>query len=169
MNDTRSASGEKPKASFGVTRDLNRLKANASASLGELREFLAQTRGRKPQEVLGMVAGNSLVRSIGWAVVGTVVLLIVGTIVPYWFSGPPHSAHTAKARPAAPKANVTAPSAQADLTQVSAPSGVKAADQPSPDDAKKAIKVMGLGETKVADPKKNPMDKNLDNLLDKLE
>ena len=40
---------------------------------------------------------------------------------------------------------------------------------PSPADAEKAIKVMGLDDTKVADPKKNPLEKSLDNLLDKIE
>jgi len=166
-----SSGGESGKGAFGVTRDLRKLKANASASLGELREFLAETRGRSPQEVLGMVAGSALVRCIGWAVVGTVILLIVGTLGPYLIWGPP-KARAAKPRPAAAapavaKAQPAAPAQAAAPAAASPAAG--AADQPSPEDAKKAMKVMGLGETKTADPKTNPMDKKLDNLLDKLE
>ncbi|HOD83912.1 MAG: hypothetical protein BWX88_01019 [Planctomycetes bacterium ADurb.Bin126] len=162
---TTSSGGESGK---GVSRDLRRLKANASASLGELREFLTQTRGRSPQEVLGMVAGSALVRCIGWAVVGTVILLIVGTVGPYLIWGPP-KARAAKPRPAA-AAPAVAKAQPAAPAQAAAPaSAAGAADQPSPEDAKKAMKVMGLGETKAADPNTNPMDKKLDNLLDKLE
>ena len=168
MNDTRSG-GESDKGTFGVSRDLRRLKVNASASLGELREFLAQTRGRSPQEVLGMVAGNTLVRCIGWAALGAAILLVVGTIGPYLVWGPA-TTRPAKARP--PAAAPAAPQAQAPAqkaTPVSVSPGASATDQPSPEDAKKAMKVMGLGETKTADPKNNPMEKKLDNLLDKLE
>ncbi len=163
-----SSSGDSEKGSSGVSRDLRRLKANASASLGELREFLTQARGRSPQEVLGLVAGSALVRCMGWAVVGTMILLIVGTVGPYLIWGPP-KARAAKPRPAA--AAPAAPAAQpAAPPQAAAPtSAAGAADQPSPEDAKKAMKVMGLGETKAADPNSNPMDKKLDNLLDKLE
>ncbi len=166
-----SSDSQSDKGTFGVSRDLRRLKTNASASLGELREFLAQTRGRSPQQVLGMVAGSALVRCIGWAVVGTVILLIVGTVGPYLIWGPP-KARAARPRPAA--AAPAAPSAQpAGSAQAASPASASpatsATDQPSPDDAKKAVKVMGLGETKTADPKNNPMEKKLDNLLDKLE
>ncbi len=165
-----SSGGESGKGAFGVTRDLHKLKANASASLGELREFLAQTRGRSPQEVLGMVAGSALVRCVGWAVVGTVILLIVGTLGPYLIWGPP-KARAAKPRPAvaAPAVATAQPAAPAQAAAPAAAPAAGAADQPSPEDAKKAMKVMGLGETKTADPKTNPMDKKLDNLLDKLE
>lgn len=166
-----SSGGESDKGGFGVSRDLRRLKANASLSLGELREFLAQTRGRSPQEVLGLVAGSALMRCIGWALVGTVILLIVGTIGPYLIWGPPRAAavkpRVAAAAPAAPQAKAEPPAESP--KQAAASPTVQATDQPSPEDAKKAVKVMGLGETKTADPKTNPLDKKLDNLLDKLE
>ena len=170
MSDTSTPPSGQDKGMFGVSRDMRRLKANASLSLGELREFLSQTRGRSPQEVLGMVAGSALVRCIGWALVGTVILLIVGTVGPYLIWGPPASKPTkprlAAAAPAAPQT----PAAPSHGPEAASPqSAAKAGDQPSPEDAMKAVKVMGLGEAKTADPKANPMEKKLDNLLDKLE
>jgi len=162
---------------FGPGRDLKRLKVNASASLAELREFIAQTRGRSPQEVLGMVAGSQLTRCIGWAAVGTLVVLIVFTIGPYLYNGPPAGARrTAKpaatARPtAAPAPAAPAQTPKGEPAQAAAPAtgGPAAQPKPAPADTEKAVKIMGLGDTKEADPKKNPMEKSLDNLLDKVE
>jgi hypothetical protein len=41
-----------------------------------------------------------------------------------------------------------------------------ATDGPSEANVQKAAQVMGLDETKAADPKVNPLEKNLDKLLD---
>ena len=42
------------------SRELRNLHANGSASLAELREFLAELKGRKPQEVIGIVSASLL-------------------------------------------------------------------------------------------------------------
>ena len=78
---------EKPAApGFGIARDLRQLQTHGAAGVAELREFLAQTRGRRPQEVLGLVAGSHLMRSVAVATVGAVVLLAVGTVGPWWWN-----------------------------------------------------------------------------------
>ena len=160
---------------FGIARDLKQLKTHGSASVAELRQFLAHARARRPEEVLGMLAGSRLLRSIGVATVGVLVIFVVGTIVPWWMGGPP--AGTAPASKAAVATQAAAPApgdakkAEKPVAEPPAPaaSAPAAAAKPSPVDAEKAVQVMGLGETKTADPKKNPLEKSLDKLLDKLE
>jgi len=160
---------------FILARDLKQLKTHGAASVAELREFLAQTRGRSPQEVLGMLAGSHLLRSIGVATVGALVMMVVGTIVPWWMGNPP--AGTKPGAATKPPALAPAEAKKAEIPPVERPaasppaaSNTAAAElQPTPADAAKAVKVMGLGETKLSDPKKNPLEKSLDNLLDKLE
>jgi len=177
MSGTKPAIEKPEPHGVGIARDLKQLKTHGTASLSELREFLARTQGRSPQEVLGLLAGSHLLRSIGAATVGVVVILVVGTVVPWWMSGSPaDSKPAAKASPAAgqsaagPAEVKEGEKAAAERAAPAAPPGSAPADvAPSPADAEKAIQVMGLGETKVADPKKNPLEKNLDNLLDKLE
>ena len=172
MDSTKPAPEQPAMPGFGIARDLRHLKTHSAASVAELREFLAQRRGRRPQEVLGLVAGSHLMRSVAAATVGAVVVLVVGTVVPWWLnqlspdpsavgkpSVPPQAAATTAAppevkRPEQPPAESPAPAAEA---------------TPSQADAEKAIKVMGLDDTKVSDPKKNPLENSLDNLLDKIE
>jgi hypothetical protein len=177
MGTTKPTPEQPSLPGFGIVRDLQRLKTHGTASVAELREFLAQTRGRSPQEVLGMVAGSQLMRSIAVATVGAVVVLVVGTVGPWWWYGAPAGAKPAAKPAVAPQAAAPAPAAPAKSapaeqlkpTGPAAPAAATADSQPSPADAEKAVKVMGLGETKVADPNKNPLEKSLDNLLDKLE
>ena len=59
MDSTKPTSDEPATPGFGIARDLQQLKTHSAASVAELREFLAQMRGRRPQEVLGLVAGQS--------------------------------------------------------------------------------------------------------------
>lgn len=176
MDTTKSAPDGPEMPGFGVARDIRRLKTHGAASVAELREFLGQMRGRSPQQVLGMVAGSHLMRSVGWAAIGVAIILVVGTLLPWWMGGPPNGNKSAAKASAAPKAAVAAPAqaksekpiAAQPAPQAPAPVA-KAETKPSPADAEKAVKVMGLGDTKTADPKANPMEKSLDNLLDKLE
>jgi len=156
---------------FGVARDLRHLKTHSAASVAELGEFLAQTRGRRPQEVLGLVAGSQLMRSVAVATVGSVVVLVVCTVVPWWLNQ--LSADSAAVKPTEPPktaaTTVATPEAKRS-EQPPADSPAPAADAtPSQVDAEQAIKVMGLDDTKAADPKKNPLENSLDNLLDKIE
>jgi hypothetical protein len=164
---------------FGIVRDLTQLKTHGSASVAELREFLAQTRGRGPQEVLGMLAGSHLLRNVALATVAALAIFVVGTIIPWWMglaspdnqssAKTPAAAKTAASAPVEAKQGGKSPAEQPVPHKPAAPTVPAAEAKVHPSDADKAVKVMGLGETKVADPKKNPLEKGLDNLLDKLE
>ena len=171
--DTPKQSPETPETSgIGIVRDVRQLRAHGEASAAELREFLARTRGRSPQEVLGMVAGSHLTWSIALATVATVLVLAVGTIVP-WLLGRATSVGESPAKAAAANPAGTAKTDEADATPQPPTPVASVADvanpRPSPADAEKAVEAMGLGDTKTVDPKSNPLENTLDNLLDNLE
>lgn len=171
MDSTKPTPEQPAMPGFGVARDLRHLKTHSAASVAELREFLAQTRGRRPQEVLGLVAGSQLMRSVAVATVGAVLVLIVGTVVPWWLNGLSPEAMSGTKPSEPPKAAAATATPEATRSeQPPAESPAPAVDAtPSQADAEKAIKVMGLDDTKAADPKKNPLENSLDNLLDKIE
>jgi pyruvate/2-oxoglutarate dehydrogenase complex dihydrolipoamide acyltransferase (E2) component len=137
------------------------LHANGSASLAEMREFLGTLHGKSPQEVIGIVSSSLLLQSLGIAIAATAVLLFVFTLGPYLIYGPPKSKQAdASAAPAA----VTPAAAAAPTAVQPATSGEAATSQP---DVEAASKVLGIDETKPADPGKNPLDNpSLDKLLD---
>ena len=159
-------------SSIGIVRDVRQLRGHGEATAAELREFLAQTRGRSPQEVLGVVAGSRLTRSIALATVGTVFVLAVGTIVP-WLLDRATSAGESPAKAAVADTAATAKTDPAEATPRAPAPVASEADlanpQPSPADAEKAVEAMGLGDTKTADPKSNPLEDTLDNLLNNLK
>ena len=156
MDSTKPTPDGPATPGFGIARDLRQLKTHSAASVAELREFLAQMRGRRPQEVLGLVAGSHLMRSVAVATVGAVLILAVGSVVPWWLNRlSADSASAAKPghRPPRPPRRRRRPR-QPEPRPAEPPAPAPAADAtPSPADAEKAIKVMGLGDTKVADPK----------------
>ena len=140
--------------------DLKRLKSEASATTAELREYVRGLKGRSPQEVMGMITGNALTKALVWATVGCVASLFALS-VPFAFGS------SAKAKAAKAKAAQTT-RAEPEPTKTAAKAGSSEGDAPSEADLKKASKAMGLDETKMADPKKNPLD-SFDNLLDKVK
>lgn len=144
---------------MGMLNDMNRLKSDASATSSELREFIRSLKGRSPQEVMGIVAGNALTQAMVTATIGCVVMLAVLT-VPFAFGS---SKSKAKTKPVA-AATESEPAKEESVTKAAASDG----DTPSEADLKRASKAMGLDETKTADPKKNPLD-SFDNLLDKVK
>lgn len=144
---------------MGMLNDMNRLKTEASATSGELREFIRGLKGRSPQEVMGIVAGNALTQAMVTATIGCVVLLAVLT-VPFAFGS---SKAKAKSKPVA-----SASESESAKPDEAAKAAVSEGDTPSEENLKRASKAMGLDETKTADPKKNPLD-SFDNLLDKVK
>lgn len=175
MENQPERSPDGGKHSSGVARDLNRLKVHGTASAAELREFFARMRGRSPQEVLGLVAASQLVRSLTLATLAAVVLLGALSVGPYLIYGPPGAAPAKKRVAAEPATNAqtpvapTPPASPATSPTHPTASPKTAETQVQPADAEKAVKIMGIGETKVADPKKNPLEDKLDRLLDKAE
>ena len=147
-----------PPVGMGLTRDIRALKDSGAASVAEMKTFLKSLKSRNPQEVIGIVSSNLLVQSLGIACVATALFMFVFTVGPYLIYGPP----TAKAPPpkSAAQSMATSPSEGAAGTGAT-PSGQT--------DAEQAAQVMGLEETKSADPKTNPLDNpDIDKLLDGL-
>lgn len=152
---------------MGISSDLKNLKTHGTATAAELREFLAKTHGRSPQEVLGLVAESGLVKATIQCVIGCVLLMIATSAIPYaWNKAyPPDKATAAKPRPAAAKDKESTPVTDTqNAATVDSPSADKSKSPAT--DVDKAAKAMGIGDTKAADPKKNPLDKDLDKLLD---
>lgn len=143
---------------MSLSRDLKNLKQNGSATATEMAEFLAQLRGRRPQEVLGLVAGNGLTRGIVIASAWTIVLMAVFTAGPYFW---PKTAKKAVAqKPAAAK-----PAEAKPVEQPAAPATPATPETPD----KEALKKLGIGEAKPADPKSNPLENKVDDLLKDLK
>ena len=167
-------SPEEPRRSAPRPGDAVRQPKVPEKAAADLRLILAQSRGRRPQEVLGTIAGTHLTRSIALAAVATLLVLAIGTIVP-WLTRPTASqakpsasAANVPVKPATPIADTVANKANA-TPSVPSSTGPAPPATPSPADAQKAAKAMGIGETKAADPMTNPRERSLDNLLDKLD
>lgn len=146
-----------------MINDVKNLKESSAASLDELREFLKSLKTRSPQEVIGIVKTSLLIQSLAISTVATVAMMAAFTVGPYMVYGPKKPA-TPAAKPAAVAAAPDASKPAEPAAATGAAAGAPATGAP---DAEKAAKVMGLDETKPADPKKNPLDKpDLDKLLD---
>jgi hypothetical protein len=154
---------------------VQRFTANTSASAAEMTEFLTKMRGKNPQEVLGMVAASSLVRSTGVALGVTVALMLLLTLIPAW---------TASDKPVAPQqgAGATTPANQANVKQGqnSDKSNNATAKNPASNGSKdsKAIKnpnkadvadKLGINGAKDPDKSANPLDSIGDDLLKNLD
>jgi hypothetical protein len=151
------------------TRDMKNLHANGSASLSELREFLAGLKTRKPQEVIGIVSASLLMQSMALATAATVGILVVFSVGPYLIYGAPQ-AKASTAKGAKPASAMASPAGDPKGTPTANANATLDTPAKSGPDAAKAVKAMGLDETKPADPKKNPLDSpNLDKLLDGLD
>jgi hypothetical protein len=166
-------------APFGIARDIQRVKTDSAATAAELREFLGQMRGKRPQEVLGLVAGSGLAKSMLAATLGCLLLMVALTVIPYFLyhRGPKPAPKAAAPKPAAIQtAPATATAATPPAAQAGPPtahetvkSAPPAGTSAPPANVERAIKAMGMDETKMADPKKNPLEKSLDKLLDKVQ
>lgn len=165
MDQMRQQVEQNTPQTTGFTRDLQTLKTNASASADELRQFINSLKGRRPEDVLGSITGSGLVRATAQATAVTGVLLAAFTLGPYLLR--PAGTGTTKAATSGP-APATAASAPVSAAQPAstATANPAATDGPSEANVQKAAQVMGLDETKAADPKVNPLEKNLDKLLD---
>ncbi|MEX2216795.1 MAG: hypothetical protein WD768_21955 [Phycisphaeraceae bacterium] len=135
--------------SAGMVGQVSRLKQHTGASIGELRAFMHEMRGKSPKEMLGVLAQSELVRATALATVGAAVLLVIFTLLPMLFGGD-------KAKPAAVQ-----PAANLPVTPPAGP--VKAAAKTEDDKKAKSskedvAKKLGIDETKTIDPKKNPLD-----------
>lgn len=147
----------------GLARDLHHLKKHGGMSLVEVRDFVRQLHGRKPSEVMGIVSSSALIRAMLESTVILGILIAILTIVPFMMADDKEKSASTVAAATAVNNETTPPAATAAADTAATTIGSDGSI--SAEDAKKAVDVMGLGDTKTADPNKNPLD-NLDNLLD---
>ena len=164
-----------------MTSELKNLKTHGTATMSELREFVAQMRGKSAKEMLGAVAESGLVRATIQATLGCVVLMGLFTAGPYFLAGGKAEAKSGPAAPAKASNDADAQAAKKndDGGESQGPTATdvatgepkkstktKSGDLPEPADLEKAAKKLGIGEAKSADPSVNPLDKDLDLLLE---
>jgi len=157
------------------------LRNQSAATVEELRSFLEGMRGKSAKEVLGTLAESGLIRATFQATVISIVGIGLFTVGPYMiYGGKKKGPTTSAAAPAAATANAGASTNSPTATTSAMPtSGAaattsnnaeKASGGATPEtDLDKAAKALGVSETKSADPKNNPREKDLDNLLDKVK
>jgi hypothetical protein len=161
-------------AGRGLVRDINRLKRDGGATAAEVREFVAQMKGRSPHDVLGMVAQSSLMHGVVVATVATLVLVAVFTVGPYLLAEPVH-AKAKKPHAAAADAKADSPDMVSDKkgnTKADVPSASTSADQPAGNDpqvSKATLEKLGVDEVKQSDSSSNPLDRKDDDLLKELK
>lgn len=130
--------------------ELRNLRNSSQATIDELRAFLAEMKGRSPQEMLGMVAGNRLFRAMLQSCVLVLAIIAVGTVVPYLTRGEPETV-------------VAVPE------PVEEPAAVPEASPEPVEPAPEAVETLGVGEEKQAPPDVNPLDTGTGGFLDELE
>ena len=156
---------ERQPSEGGTLSDLKHLQSNTQATVGELREFLGQLKGRSPQEVMGIIAQSSLVQGIAAATAGCVVLLAVFTIVPYFMSDGSSPGPGSGQNNGTPAVASVPDNSEADTQQDDG----RETDTNSEPDLKSAADAMGISEAAEADPETNPLDSKLDKLLDGID
>ena len=147
----------------GIGGEVRRLRESGGASIGELREFLGTLKGKRPHEVMGTIASNSLVRSVIISTVACFALIMVLTIIPFLLKDETVTAKTDGAEAAATVSGESAEDSES-LTQQAS----NAASQDSGMSDDEVVDALGIGETKVAPEDENPLDNDndLENLLD---
>ena len=158
----------------GLVGDIHRARQGSKASAEELREFVRKFRGKAPQEMLGLVAGSGLIRSTALATVITVAFMALFTLWPYFTSKSQASAKADKPVAAPTAAPAAAPAASVPAATVAVTDAAKPAVAPPPSatgtpQQPDVLDRLGIGETKNADPKKNPLEAGADDLLKDLK
>ena len=142
---------------------LGRLKQDGAETVGELREFLSSLKGKKPQEVMGVVANNGLVRNTLVATIAICLLLFVSSAGFYFLGGAEDESKTANKTANSAKTNTSETASDTKTTDTTTGQNNQSDTETKTGD--NTLDTLGIGETKIADPNKNPLDP-LDNLLD---
>lgn len=161
-------------ARMGLGRDLRRIRSDGAATAAELRDFARQIRGRRPQEVLGLVAQSGLARATSSAAVGTLLLLVLLTVVPYGIAKTFPERKPVAAQPAAsqseqPQPGAAAQSAGQDRAAAETNTAAGGAGQTEPSVDADVLEKLGVGETRQANPDTNPLEDAGDDLLKDLK
>ncbi|MGB1129583.1 MAG: hypothetical protein ACPG4K_06010 [Haloferula sp.] len=144
-----------PNPPLASTRaELRNLRNNSQATVDELKAFLAELKGKSPQEMLGMVAGNQLIRATIHSLILIGAILVIFTIIPY-LTREKDTPEVATHETEAPAETVTTPEEP--------PAAEPSAPEPT------ALDSLGIGEEKQAPPEVNPLDGDTGSFLDELE
>ena len=146
-------------------RDLKQLGKNSKAVVGELREFLANLKGKSPKEMMGAVAESNLVQSLLISTLSIALLVFALSVIPYYLKQGEEAAQAAeKEKSSESKTEDNAgPAGSGKVTsseETATPETPKTAEQ-------KTAEILGVGE--VADPNANPLGSGGDDLLDGLD
>lgn len=155
--------GEQPQPTGGGMRQVM---ADGSESLAELRDFMGNLRGKSPQEVLGAVANSSLARSTFVSAIGFVVVIFGFSVVAHYWPGSKDKAKAADAQPKTSDKAKDAPAGDAGTPLTAQSTGAGTPADATQNSGDPTLDNLGIGETKATDPKKNPLEDSLDNLLD---
>lgn len=146
-------------------RDLQRMRQHSGATAEEVRVFLQQLQGKTPKEMLGAVATSHLVRGTALAAAATVVLLLLGTAIPFALQGDGES------RQAEGDRRVS--EADVESIETGETTGLAERDagdnEPSADAAQETADELGVGQQLDAPSDVNPLDNAVDDLLEDLE
>jgi hypothetical protein len=141
---------------------------------GTNNELAQHLRSRSAEEVLGPVAKGTLPRDVSLATAGTLILMLVLSVVPYALRGHAADKPAVQAEDPATKvetpATKAAPPAAVPGTPATAPAPAAVATTPDKPAGKNDAVLDKLGmDTKKSDPKANPLDKSADDLLKDLK
>ena len=143
-------------------RDMERLGKNSQAVVGELREFLANLKGKSPKEMMGAVAESHLGKSLVSATVFMAVLLFVLSAVPFYLKQNQEAEKLAHDETPATGASSSEQEKESEYVPEEAEKPLLTPEQSTAD-------ALGIGEQKIADPKSNPLDSSGEDLLDGLD
>jgi hypothetical protein len=151
-----------PRPMASPLADAKRLQRSSRATADELREFLSQMRGNSPKEMLGAVASSNLGKSLVQATVGTLVLIVVLTVVPFvWNKLTSSEGEEVQAEV------VEEEVASEEVAEVVPEESDSSAPAPAPTPV--AADALGIGEAVDSAPDVNPLEGANDDLLEGLE
>ena len=132
---------------------------NRQAAAAELREFLAQMRGKSPKEMLGAIASSNLAQSTLVATAAISAAIVAFTILPFGLK----KVFGKSTEPA----SVAAAPAQPEGAALETPD--EPILDPDADNKGNAAGKLGIGESKQAPANVNPLESSTDDLLEGLE
>ena len=134
--------------------DLRELKANSSATVQELQQFLGELKGKSPPEMLGIVASSQLIRAIILSVILVIVAIFALTAIPYFLGN-----------------KETPDPEQPIVTNSVTPAPEPKEAKPTPNQTKPAepLAPLGVNEKKTAPANVNPLEDDGGSFLKDLE
>lgn len=159
-----SDNSSSPGPLVSTKRELRNLGANSQATAAELKAFLAELKGRSPQEMLGIVAASQLFRSLVLSSIAVLVLILVFTIIPY-LMGDQGTGKMRNSDIAQPGPTQMAQPAPTDTN----PERGETMDNTLQGENQPDLSPLGVNEEKTAPPNENPLDSDNDNFLDGLD